>query len=73
MIKRSISGRWSSLSTLCIDCESEVSCFYDDSHGGRPVEELMTRSVIVYYFEIESRVYSKQLGYPMVCRSEASR
>ena len=40
---------------LCIDCESEISCFYDDSRGGRLVEESEARCVIVHYLQIESQ------------------
>ena len=42
---------------LCIDCESDVSCFDDDSRVGRLVEESETRCVIVHYFPTKVQGY----------------
>ena len=42
---------------LCINYESEVSCFDDDSRVGRLVEDSETRCMIVHYFWTEGQCY----------------
>ena len=42
---------------LCIGCESEVSCFDDDSRVGRLFEESEMRCVILHYFWTEGQYY----------------